>query len=1033
MSAATTRPGSGEIDSIEFSPFVIDRRGGRLTRGGETVPLRPKTWAVLLHLATHPGALVTKEDLLDAVWPGVAVTPDTLTKSIGELRVALGDDSRNPRFLETVHRRGFRFLAKTRTVDSPHPGTRVAADDPAIRDQPPASSFLVGRETELKRLTSCFSRAQTGDRQVVFITGAAGIGKTSLLEAFLGSPALRDAAGSVRTGSGVCVEQHGAREPYMPVLEALDRVTRGPDTERVVALLRHVAPTWLAQMPWLIGDDVEDVRRSVQGAKAERMLREFAAFTEALSEKTTLVIALEDLHYSDPSTVDLLAVLGQRRERARLMIVATYRPAEAAIHDHPLSRTVATLKLRRQCTDVPVHELEPAQVQSFLERRFPGAPFAATLAGVLHRHTDGNPLFISALVDHIIGRGWILDTDPGWAAAVELDEVDLGIPEDVRQMVVTQLEMLSPADRELLDTASVGGVEFAVQAVAKAMGCPAAAVEARCEKMARAHRFLRTAGNTEWPDDTVARRYAFTHELYRQAVYLEIPDGRRRDLHQRIGEALEAAYDGRTAEMASVLAMHFERSRDHMRALRYLAAAARRARGRFAPQEAIGHLEAAISEAAQLRDDEERLRQELELRLDLSPVLSDRHGFASERQVENATRAYELCSRVGTKAQLFPIVYALGHIHTVRCDTVLAPQKAAELSALADTLAADTYRLVADSLQMRNAVHAGRFAEARRLAAGRLSVDELPSPLPFSFGADPLSAVKCHDAYSCWMLGHTEEARAIVSAAVTRAERRDSPVTLIAAVWFNSLIEVFSRNPEEADPLAERCVALAREHGFAFWYAMASALKAWGRLQAGELRQGIRDLEEARAAHAATRAVLFSTHILAFLAEGHLHAGTFAAGLAAADEGLAIAEATRDRSYWPELCRLKGELLLSAGPPPGDDGSTDGDAGARRQEAEQCLLRALDLSRQSGAKSLELRAATSLARVRLGQGRPAEARRLLHDVHRWFGSESDSPDLAEARDLLAELPGTRSKNARRRSGVRDRGVISAKLRKTFRT
>ena len=302
--------------------------------------MRPKTWAVLLYLVERPGALVTKEELLDAVWRDVAVTPDTLTKSIGELRVALGDELKRPRFIETVHRRGFRFIGKM-GEEAASGATGTSAD-----------RVFVGRAAELQQLAELYAKACAGERQIVFLEGPAGIGKTALVDAFLDSPPIAGSLAPPWIGRGACIEQHGTHEAYLPVLQALDQLAQRPDADRLVALLRRAAPTWLAQLPWLIGDDAEALRQTLQAARPERMLREFAVLTEALTAELTLVLVLDDLHWSDQSTVDLLALLAQRREPARLMVIGTYRPADLTVQDHTLSPVIHTLRRHRQCVDL---------------------------------------------------------------------------------------------------------------------------------------------------------------------------------------------------------------------------------------------------------------------------------------------------------------------------------------------------------------------------------------------------------------------------------------------------------------------------------------------------------------------------------------------------------------------------------------------------------------------------------------------------------------------------------------------------------
>ena len=676
MSFALTDADSN-LQPINFYTFRLDLRAGELTDAGTPIPLRPKTWAVLVHLASRPGILVTKEELLNAVWPDVAVTPDTLTKSIGELRLVLGDDPITPRFIATVHRRGFRFVGKMHTV--PAAEASAALPEPTMGDT--GGSPFIGRAAELRQLAQCFEKACAGERQFVFVTGPAGVGKTRLIDALLDSPTLRGAGAWIARATSI--EQHSLREPYMPVLKALDRLSRRPDAVALAGLLRRVAPTWLAQMPWLIGDDEEALRQSLQAARAERMLREFAALAEAVSAEVPLILVLEDLHWSDPATTDLLALLAARREPARLLVIGSYRPAELVVQDHVLAPAVRAMCLQRHALELPLHEFSEADVGRYLTARFPGAELPASLSRRVYAHTDGNPLFVSAVVDQILSRGWILDTAPGWTFSPALDTVDLGLPDGARQMIETQFEALSPADRVLLEAASVAGNEFPAQAIAAAQRRGLDDVEMHCETLARSRGFLRFAGSGTWPDGAAALRYAFVHNLYRQAIYEGLPEDTRRRLHRRIGEALEAAYGERASDAAAELAAHFEYGGDPARAVRYLAAAAQLARQRFAAREAIGYLEAAIGLASELHEETERQRRELELRLALLPIVGDLHGFASDELRESCERAHALCLSVGTPKQLFQVLYALSHLHVASADIARTSDTVAQLDKLA--------------------------------------------------------------------------------------------------------------------------------------------------------------------------------------------------------------------------------------------------------------------------------------------------------------------------------------------------------------
>lgn len=989
-------------DPIAFLSFRLDRRAGRLTCAAKSIPLRPKTWAVLLYLAERPGALVTQEELLDAVWSDVAITPDTLRKSIGELRVVLGDDSKRPRVIETVHRRGFRFIA---AIDG-QPAV-APSDDPQweTREARQGTQPFVGRAAEIQRLAALFGRACGGERQTVFVTGPTGVGKTTLVDGFLDSPVVREAASPVWVARGSCVEQLGMHEAYMPVLDALERLSRRPDSEQFLGLLRRIAPTWLAQMPWL-ADDAPAVRKSLHAGRPERMLREFAVLADSLTSDRALILVLEDLHWSDASTVDLLSFLAERREPARLLVIGTYRPAEVAVHGHPLSRIVRTLQLHRRCTDLPVHELTSEDVRRYLEERFPGAGFATALAPMLHRYTDGNPLFVVTFVDHMLSRGWILDTDPGWVLSTSPEELPLEIPDDAQRVIEMQFESLSPADRELVEAASAGGAQFNAEALAAALCHTVEETEKRCEELARTQRFLRVAGSVESLADGRARHYAFSHELYRHAAYAGIPERQRQRFHQRIGEALETAHGERAAELAPELAVHFERAHDWARAVNYLVAAAARARQRFAWLEAIRCLESAITLAARLPADERR-RRELELRLALWPLLKGTHGYASEKLGANSERAHELCVEVGTSEQLFQTLYALCHVHGLRADKVRTPALAAELDDLAARLATNEHRQLADTILARFALMQGRYRQTCRIAEGLTARDDRGQADSQSRDlVDALIDTRSHHALAIWFLGHGERAKAVMAAALVEAKARGSALAQASVLGHAALLALFGQEQESACELARSLAALTEEQGFGFYGAMAAAVGGSVRVRRGELTAGIEQLERAEIALRQTGSVVFSSHILAFLAEAHLRAGNLTAGLAAADEGLAIAESTLDHSYWPELWRIKGELLLAAAPrtrlAPKDKASS-GPLDSRWPDAERCLLRAHEVARECESKSLELRAAVSLARAWCTRRRNLRARALLAETCRWFEGQAETPDLAEARALLDRL------------------------------
>src|SRR5215813_53541 len=354
---------------VVFADVRIDVANEQVWRGQEALHLTPTAFALLRYLVEHAGRLVTKEELLQAVWPETAVTEGVLTTHVRQIRQALGDAPQAPQFIETVHRRGYRFIAP---LAAPQPGASrqypVGSGQKAGGSSQQLTTRLVGREAELEQLHGWLDKALHGERQIVFVTGEPGIGKTTVVEAFVVS--LR-AKNTVWIGQGQCIEHYGAGEAYLPVLEALGRLCRAPEGRYLIELLQHHAPTWLVQMPALLSSaDVEALHQRAQGVTRERMLRELAEAVEVLTAERPLVLWLEDLQWSDVSTLDWLALVARRREPAQLLIIGTYRPIEVIVGNHPVKAVKQELQLHEQCIELPLGFLTEEQVAKYLAQRF---------------------------------------------------------------------------------------------------------------------------------------------------------------------------------------------------------------------------------------------------------------------------------------------------------------------------------------------------------------------------------------------------------------------------------------------------------------------------------------------------------------------------------------------------------------------------------------------------------------------------------------------------------------------------------------
>jgi DNA-binding winged helix-turn-helix (wHTH) protein len=402
-----------------FSPFRLDTINECLWRSSEAgaderILLTPKGFQVLQYLVEHAGRLITQRELLEAVWPGAFIEPQAVRKQIFDLRQVLDDPPQTPRFIETLPRRGYRFIA---TVED------SALRTPAVTALP-LTRRLVGRDGALAELRHCLRNALAGERQIVFITGEPGIGKTALSEEFQRQTAARET--SVRIARGQCVEGFGSKEPFYPVLEALGHLCRGPDGAAVLDALAKQAPTWLLQFPGLLRrEQQEALQRETLGATSERMLREMVEVLEKIASLNPLLLIFEDLHWVDYSTVDLISGLARHRTSAKLMLIATYRPVDAALSGHPLAILKPDLLARQFGHELEIPPLSKPEVVQYLGADASATDVPAGLAALVHRHSEGNPLFMIAVLEHLSARGLIKRSNGNWQLRRPLSTVEL--------------------------------------------------------------------------------------------------------------------------------------------------------------------------------------------------------------------------------------------------------------------------------------------------------------------------------------------------------------------------------------------------------------------------------------------------------------------------------------------------------------------------------------------------------------------------------------------------------------------------------
>ena len=559
-----------------FHTFRLDSSNHCLWRGEERVSLAPKAFDVLRYLVEHADRLVTQEEILEALWPETYVNPEVVKKYVLGIRKVLGDQTDKPVFIATVPRRGYRFIAPV-VDEADRPLKAVGAKSTRIG--------ILGREAELAQMHGWLDQALGGERQTIFITGEPGIGKTTIVQAFLEQVS----QASVLVVRGQCLEHYGAAEPFLPLLDGFSRMLRSSGGTQALDLLRQQAPMWLAQMPSLISQSETAHQQSqVAGSSRERMLREMAGAIESLTAHAPLLLVLEDLHWSDYSTLDLMSYLARRSDPARLMIIGTYRPVDVILNDHPLKGVKRELQAHSLCHELSLEYLAEDVIAEYLAARFPRHLLPGSLRRTIYQRTEGNPLFMVTLLDFLCNEKMIVEEQGIWKLRVDLAEVEQGVPGNLRQLIEKQIERLSADERIVLEAASVAGTECSSVAIAAGLGMPIEWVEKLCEELARRHQFLSPSWLVELPDGTITPRHRFIHVLYREVPYRLIAPRLRSQIHHRIADCGEQVYGDRKSEIAAELAMHYEQSRDWLRASKYLIEAAQNATRKSAHHEAAG-------------------------------------------------------------------------------------------------------------------------------------------------------------------------------------------------------------------------------------------------------------------------------------------------------------------------------------------------------------------------------------------------------------------------------------------------------------
>jgi DNA-binding winged helix-turn-helix (wHTH) protein/tetratricopeptide (TPR) repeat protein len=878
---------------LAFDQFELDEANAWLLRNGKAVALAPTPFRLLCALARQPGTLLTKDALLDTVWGHQFVSESVLKTAISDLRTALGDNPREPRFIETVPRRGYRFIAVPAAASPPAPLVATPAAAPTR-----LSPSFIGRANASSRLQQAWDQARDGRRAVVWVAGEPGIGKTTLIEHFV------KGLGSIAIARGQCVENYGTGEPYLPVLEALAELCRGDST--LPALLRSVAPTWLLQLPWLSTAEERDaLRRELVGVGPDRMLREMGELLDRYTEQRPLLLVTEDLHWSDRATIQLIDYVARRRRRARLMWLSSFRLAEVIALDHPLNPLRHELRLQRLCEEVVLDPFSETEVADYMAQRSASLARDEAFVRALHERTDGVPLFLSSVVTEVMER----TADD---AAVEARLEAVAVPENLAAIIDHYIAKLGSESRGLLAAAAVCGVEFRVDTVALALERDIASVALDCEDLVREQVWL-SVPRLRREERAAELPYAFRHALFRQVLYDRTAPSARTQLHHKVGSALERERSAGVPVAAAELAMHFDRARQPLTALRYYVEAAEAALLHFSPASCMSLAERASGLLQQAPRGFER--DTLEITLATLQGLSAFHLLGVGNEAKNAfERAYALLPGVPEHAMRGRLLHAFGYVLSLRGEHAQALAVAERAEALSSAQNDPALMLAACFLQGESHHIQGRSQAARSWFERGLAITEaLDIAADEVFAADPQVALLGLLAIELLRAGLIEQGRAHVRRAHERARELRQPMTRLVATWHEALFEVRLGNASHVATLADEMRALVEEFSLGQGRTACQWFRGWADARAGQPLEGHRLIQEAYEQNVRLGMRAGASEVLGYAAEALLLAGDHEGAQARLQAALQVADELAERVYLPQLLLLEAAIARAQG------------------------------------------------------------------------------------------------------------------------
>ena len=877
---------------------------------------------------------------------------------------------------------------------------------------------FVGRQPEMVQLQQAWESAKAGHGQIVGAMGEPGVGKSRLFYEFK----LQHQQG--RLVLETFSVSHGKAYPYLPLVDLLrnyfqltphddERRRREKITGKVLTLDRGLEDT----LPYLffllsIAEPTSPLQQMDSQIRRKRILEALKRLLVRESLNQPLLIIFEDLHWLDAETQAFLQLLSESIPTARILLLVNYRPEYqhswsgktyyTQLRLDPLGKEQAE-EMLSALLDNPSLQLSPQRG----EREFPRPERVrvrvidnelSALKRFILDKTEGNPFFMEEIVQELCEQGMLTVGAHGCAPLPK----DIHIPTTVQGVLTARMDRLPSEEKALLQTLAVIGREFGASLLRKVVNQPEAELLGLLSRL-QANEFVYE--QPAFPEV----EYIFKHALTQEVAYNSLLLERRKVLHERTARAIEEVYRHRLEDHYSELAYHYSRSENTKKAVDYLLLAGQQAVQRSAYTEAISHFTTALKLLDTFPDLSERARKELSLLAALGVPMQATRGYGSPEAKRIYTRARELCQQVGETPQLSSVLWGMWVFYLARAEHQTARDLGHQLLALAQNtqdsvLFVEAHFTLADTL-----FHFGDFVSALEHADQGFSCydPQRYRTTVFTHGYEFVVISECYAAWSLWTLGYADQARKRMREALTLAQELSHSLTLGVVLAFAADVYRYCGERQIARERAEMGIALCIEYGFLYWSSHGIVTKGWDLAKQGQKEEGVSRVQEGLTLLQETGVLLDRPYYLALLAEMHLDANETEKGLAIVAEALAELHEAGER-FEAELYRLKGELTLQklsvvSSPLSVPNTQPLTPSTQEADEAEGYFLKAIDLARKQQAKSLELRATTSLARLWQQQGNYTEAHQMLSEVYNWFTEGFDTEDLQEAKTLIKEL------------------------------